>query len=301
MVAGSALLIANNAIMKWLTVVYPVGELLFIRGSFIFIPIAVLAWRAGGWIALRVNHAGHQALRAIMTAASTILMVYSLKLLPLADVTAITFAGPLFITALAVLLLKETVGWKQWGAVVVGFAGVIIMTRPIGEFFQWAALLPVGVAAIGGLRDILTRRISATETAESMLCYTTACVALSGLAMAPFSPWIMPNATHFLMMAIAGILFGAAHYFLILAFRFGEAAVVAPFKYSEMLWAIIAGYLVWQHLPDTWTGVGSVLVIGSGIYIVKREAAARKKKRMLSLQLAATSDRPHSGRAPSSV
>ncbi len=279
MVGGSAILIINNAIMKWLTGTYPVGELLFIRGVFIFVPVAFLAWHAGGWHTLRIGNAQNQFIRAAMTAAATFLIVYSLKLLPLADVTAITFAGPIFITALAVILLGETVGWRRWVAVCIGFAGVVIMIRPTGAFFQWAALLPVGVAAIGGLRDILTRRMSGSETAESMLCYTTIGVALSGLATAPFSNWIMPSATHLLMMALAGLLFGFAHYLLIQAFRCGEAAVVAPFKYSEMLWAVIAGYLIWGHLPDAWIGFGSVLVIGSGLYIAEREAAARKKRR----------------------
>ena len=173
MVGGGALLMMNNAIVKLLTDTVPVGQILFVRGLFIFIPIALLAWRAGGFGSLRIQSVAGQAWRAVLTAAATLLMTISLKLLPLADVTAITFAGPLFVTGLAAWVLGERVGWRRWTAVAVGFAGIVVMTRPTGEALRWAVFLPLGVALVGAVRDVITRRMSTTETSVSMLCYTS--------------------------------------------------------------------------------------------------------------------------------
>ena len=271
MVGGGALLMMNNVVVKLLTASVPVGQLLFVRGLFVSIPIALLAWRAGGLGSLRIRSLKGQVWRAALTAISTILMTHSLRLLPLADVTAITFAGPLFVTALATWVLGERVGWRRWTAVFVGFTGIVLMTSPTGEAaLRWAVFLPLGVALVGAVRDVITRRMSTTETSVSMLCYTSIGVALSGLATWPFG-WTVLEAREVAMMALAACLLGGAQFLAIESFRYAEAAVAAPFKYSEILWAVLFGALVWGHLPDAWIVAGAFLVVGSGLYILHRE------------------------------
>jgi drug/metabolite transporter (DMT)-like permease len=256
-----------------------VGQILFVRGLFISIPIALLAWRAGGLASLCIQSLKGQAWRAALTAAATLLMTNALRLLPLADVTAITFAGPLFITALAAWVLGERVGWRRWSAVVVGFTGIVLMIRPTGEALRWAVFLPLGVALVAAVRDVITRRMSTTETSVSMLCYTTAGVALSGLATWPFG-WAFLEAREVALLALAAGLFGAAHFLVIESFRHAEAAVAAPFKYSEILWATLFGAVIWGHLPDAWIVAGAVLVVGSGLYILHRETRRRRSQRV---------------------
>ena len=277
MVGGGALLMMNNAIVKLLTDTVPVGQILFVRGPFIFIPIALLAWRAGGFGSLRIQSVAGQAWRAVLTAAATLLMTISLKLLPLADVTAITFAGPLFVTGLAAWVLGERVGWRRWTAVAVGFAGIVVMTRPTGEALRWAVFLPLGVALVGAVRDVITRRMSTTETSVSMLCYTSIGVTLSGLATWPFG-WAILEAREVTLLALAACFLGAANFLVIESFRYAEAAVAAPFKYSEILWAVLFGALIWGYLPDAWIVAGSVLVVGSGLYILHRETRRRPQR-----------------------
>ena len=277
-ILGGALLTTNDAVLKWLTGDYPVGQIMFVRGMFVFLPIALLVWRAGGIDALRINSIRGQSLRAVFAFTSGFLFITGLAFLPLADAIAITFAGPLFITALAPPLLGEHVGWRRWSAVLIGFAGVMVMIRPGAGAVQWAALLPLAASLSGAFRDLMTRRMAATETSISIMGFTNAAVVLAGLSTWPFG-WVPLVPGDVGLMALSGMLVGGAHFLLIERYRWAEAALVAPFKYTNMIWAVAFGFAVWGDLPDTWTVIGVAVVIGSGLFIVRREATRKKTRR----------------------
>ena len=277
-ILGGALLTTNDAVLKWLTGDYPVGQIMFVRGMFVFLPIALLVWRAGGIDALRINSIRGQSLRAVFAFTSGFLFITGLAFLPLADAIAITFAGPLFITALAPTLLGEHVGWRRWSAVLIGFAGVMVMIRPGAGAVQWAALLPLAASLSGAFRDLTTRRMAATETSISIMGFTNAAVVLAGLSTWPFG-WVPLVPGDVGLMALSGMLVGGAHFLLIERYRWAEAALVAPFKYTNMIWAVTFGFAVWGDLPDTWTVIGVAVVIGSGLFIVRREATRKKTRR----------------------
>jgi len=276
MVAGGALITLNDALMKWLVGDYAVGQILFVRSLFMLLAVLVAAWRWGGLLALRPRNLPGQFVRATMVVTSTFCFVTGLQYLNLADAVVVSFCGPLFITALATPLLAETVGWRRWVAVIVGFAGVVFIFRPTGGSVQWAALWPLAASLAGALRDILTRRLCATETSLSILLLSTSVVAVVGLATAPFG-WPRLAAIDLGLMALAGFLLFGAHYLLIEAFRLAEAALVAPFKYSNVVWGILFGFLLWGHVPDSWTMAGTVVIVGSGIYILGRETRRRPR------------------------
>ena len=272
---GGAFLTTNDAVLKWLTDDYPVGEIMTLRGIFAFLPIGFIAWRAGGWRALRVRHLHAQTARALFFVASAFIWVFGLIHLPLADAMAATFTGPIMITALAPLLLGEIIGWRRWTAVVIGFCGVLLMIKPTGEGLRLAILLPI-VSVMGGVaRDIITRRIAASESSVATLAFTTAAATLIGLVTLPFG-WTMPNAWDWLLLAVSGILMGAAHFFYIEALRLAEAATVMPFKYFNMVWAVGLGFVIWGDVPDEWVIAGTLLVVVSGLYIMRREAVRRR-------------------------
>ena len=272
---GGAFLTTNDAVLKWLTDNYPVGEIMTLRGIFAFLPIGFIAWRAGGWRALRVRHLHAQTARALFFVASAFIWVFGLIHLPLADAMAATFTGPIMITALAPLLLGEIIGWRRWTAVVIGFCGVLLMIKPTGEGLRLAILLPI-VSVMGGVaRDIITRRIAASESSVATLAFTTAAATLIGLVTLPFG-WTMPNAWDWLLLAVSGILMGAAHFFYIEALRLAEAATVMPFKYFNMVWAVGLGFVIWGDMPDEWVIAGTLLVVVSGLYIMRREAVRRR-------------------------
>jgi drug/metabolite transporter (DMT)-like permease len=270
MLLGVILLVLNDALIKTLTLGYPVGQLLFLRGMFVIPWVLMLATRAGGLRALRVINVKGQAWRGACVIAGSFLFVSGLRHLPLADAVAISFTGPLFITAMAPYALGERVGWRRRGAVLAGFLGVLIMARPGGEALQLAVLLPLGAALCGGVRDLITRRIARSETTVSMLFVTTTVVMLAGLATVPLG-WAPLDTADLWTFAASGVLVAGAHYLMIEAFRHGEAALVAPFKYSTMVWAVLFGYLFFGDLPDAWTLAGAAVVVFAGLYILHRE------------------------------
>ena len=278
MLAGCLLLTVNDAVVKWVSGEFQLGQVLATRGlAALIIILAVVAWRKEFHI-FRVKYPGVQFLRAILMIVSTFLFVSGLRVLPLAENIAIAFVGPIFVTALAPVFLAEKVGWRRWTAVLVGFAGVLVMLRPQaalsidggGDGLNWLALFPAGAALCGAFRDILTRRISHGEATGTTLFYSTLGVTLAGAAVTPFG-WQTPGATDLALLSLAGLLLCSAHFLHIETFRFAEAALVAPFKYSSLLWAMAFGFLIWGDVPDRWTLLGAGLLIGSGIYIFHRE------------------------------
>jgi drug/metabolite transporter (DMT)-like permease len=280
MVGGSALLTLNDGTVKWLSADYPIGEIMTLRGLFVFLPIAFFTWRGGGLRALDIRNLGAQGARAGLTMLSTLFYLTALAVMPIADTIALTFTGPLFLTMLVSPLLGEPVGWRRWTAVVVGFMGIVVMVRPGSGTLQVVALLPVGAALMGAVRDIITRRITSdiatAESSVAILCFTTLVVILAGLLTLPFG-WRMPTIGDVGLLACSGFLIGAAHYLLIEAFRHAEAGLIAPFKYTSIIWAVIFGFVVWGDIPDRWMVSGAVLVIGSGLYIFHREAVSHTR------------------------
>lgn len=278
MVAGSAVLTLSDAVTKWLTAGYPVGQIMCIRAVFTLIPIMVFAWHAGGMHALRIRNVRMQILRAACAVASAALFVTGLAYLPLAACIAIAFSGPLFVTALATPMLGEQVGWRRWSAVFVGFLGVLVMLRPTDGAVHWAALLPLLAAASGAFRDIITRKVRLSASPVAVLAFTMAATGLAGLWTLPFG-WEPVAWNDLLLLAAAGILVGTAQYLVIHAFYVAEASLVIPYKYMSLIWAALLGYIMWGDVPNRWLVVGAALVVGSGLYIMHREARLARRGR----------------------
>jgi drug/metabolite transporter (DMT)-like permease len=274
MIAGGFLLTINDAIQKWMTDGFPTGQLLSMRGLFVLLPIGVLVWRAGGMSALRINRYRGQSIRAGLVCLSSLLFLTSLSLMPLADAIALTFAGPLFITALAPFMLGEIVGWHRWMAVLFGFVGVVIMVQPSSGALQWVAVFPLGVALCGALRDIVTRHMHATESTVAIMFYSVVAVILFGFVIGA-AGWRDMSVGQIGLFAINGIVLGAAYFFLIEALRHAEASMVSPFKYVTLLWAILLGQVIWGDIPGAQVLMGAVLIIASGWYLLHREAKQR--------------------------
>ncbi|MAH85291.1 MAG: hypothetical protein CBB68_13780 [Rhodospirillaceae bacterium TMED8] len=275
MIGGAALLTANDAVIKWLTADYPVGQIMFLRGIFVLAPISFLIWHAGGVHRLQTRQPLLHLLRAALVICGTFLFVTGLRFLPLAEAIAIAFAGPLFITALAQPLLGESIGWRRWMAVFAGFCGVLIICQPGGAVFQWVALLTLAASLTGAFRDILTRKMAAEETSEAQLTFTSLGVTMGGLATIFITDWQPVAMRDWALFALDGLLIGGAHFLMIETFRYAEAGLVAPFKYSSVVWAALFGYFVFGDLPDQSTMIGGAVVIASGMYILHRERKRR--------------------------
>ena len=270
MCAAMVLLTASDAAAKLLKADYSAGQIIFIRA---FLALLILLTYAGATRRLRrlrIRSWRQQLLRGGFSVSGTFLFITALGLLPLADAVALTFAGPLFVGALAGPVLGERVGWRRWTAIVVGFIGIIIILRPGGSAWQWALLLPLCVAATDGARDLLTRHMAMAEDSLSTMIVTFSCVGIVSLFTIPFGwrPLTMDALPAFLA---AGVFFTGAHFLMIESLRQAEAGLAVPYKYTSMVWAVILGVLLWDDWPDLWVITGSVIIIASGIYVFHRE------------------------------
>jgi len=262
-----------NTFVKQVRGDLPVVEIIWGRYFFHFALILVLFPRRIPTL-LKSEDKGLQIARSILVLLATACMFVALGFMPLADAVAITFAGPLLIVALSALVLHETVGPRRWAAVIVGFIGVLVIIRPGAGVFQWAALLPVAVAFFYALYQILTRHLSHRSDPLSMLFYTALVGAVAMSVIAPFD-WQAPTAAQWLMLAAAGFLGGLGHYAIIKAYERSETALVAPFAYTEIIWATTLGFFIFGDFPDLFTFVGTAIIVASGVYVLHRERKAR--------------------------
>jgi drug/metabolite transporter (DMT)-like permease len=257
MVASSGLLTVNDAMVKWLTQGYPVGQVIALRGTLLVALILVWAVTTGNASLLRVRDRMLQGTRGCLMAASTYLFVTALSLMPIADAIAIGFAGPIIATALAAVLLGESVGWRRWAAVGIGFVGVVLMVRPAPDVVRVVALV--------------TRRMGARgESTAAVVLVSTAIVAVAGFASAPFG-WVPVRGADLGLFAVSATLLGLAQALMVESLRLGEVGLVVPFKYTSLVWALILGLIVWGQAPGPWTWSGGVLIVGAGLYIWRRE------------------------------
>ena len=263
-----------DALIKYQAARYPVIEVVFFRSLFALAPLAWLVMRGGGRRALATRQPRLQAVRAVIGFVSLVCFFQAFALMPLADVVAIGFAAPLFITALSVPLLGEQVGWRRWSAVLVGFVGVLIMVRPGSGLIGGATFIALIGTLTYSLSIITIRRLSATDGAAPTVASFTGLSVLGSGAVLPFV-WVTPTPSDAAMLVATGLLGGAGQIAFTRAFALAPPVIVAPFDYANMLLATALGFLIWGDVPTPAVLAGAVLVIASGLYIVYREAIRR--------------------------
>jgi len=270
MLAGIAGFAVMDAIIKWLTADYPVPQVVALRSWFGLPLLCIFALHQGGLKTLKTRRPMVHVGRYLLVLALSFSFFWALSQMKLVDAIAITFAAPIFITALSVPLLKEPVGLHRWFAIGIGFCGVLIMLRPGMGVFQWAALVVLGSVVVYALLMITTRAFKSTESTASLMLYPQLGMSLTGIVFAPLL-WVTPSLGDLGLFALAGLFGSVGVMCLTHAFRLGPAAVISPFEYSALIWATLLGFLLWGELPDKYTLVGAGIVILSGLYIVYRE------------------------------
>jgi drug/metabolite transporter (DMT)-like permease len=220
-----------------------------------------------------------QLLRGGVMSLSTLLNFTALKYLRMDQTIAITFLTPLLVALLAGPLLGEWVGWRRMVAIVVGFLGVAIVVRPDIGFVHWAMLLSIAATFCYALYNIATRYMAPLDSAAVMQFYTP----LGGLILfgpTVFFVWETPQSFAAWSILIAcGLLGSVSHWFLILAHRLAPASLVAPFVYTEIVWIVALGALIFGDWPDAWTLAGATIVIASGLYLLYRETVRARQQR----------------------
>jgi drug/metabolite transporter (DMT)-like permease len=270
MIAGIAGFAVMDATIKWLTADYPVTQVVALRSWFGLPFLCLLALYEGGLKALKTRRPLVHIGRYTLVLALSFSFFWALSQMKLVDAIAITFAAPILITALSVPLLKEPVGLHRWLAISIGFCGVLIMLRPGAGVFQWAALVVLGSAVVYALLMITTRAFKSTESTAALMLYPQLGMSLTGIVFAPLF-WVTPNLSDLGLFALAGMFGSVGVVCLTNAFRLAPAATISPFEYTALIWATLLGFLLWDELPDTYTLIGTGIVITSGLYIIYRE------------------------------
>jgi drug/metabolite transporter (DMT)-like permease len=275
MVISMAAFTANDAMMKVVTQTLPLMQVIAIRGAMAALLLLALARALGqGRIAVPRADRGALALRTAAELAATLTFLTALMHMPLANLSAILQALPLAVTLAAALFLRERVGWRRMAAIAVGFAGVLMIVRPGTEGFDLWSLLGVASMLCIVVRDLATRRLSPALPSVTVAFLTSLAVMAMGLfgMAAGFGGWAPPAMDDVARMAGSATLLVLGYLFIVKAMRAGEVGLVAPFRYTSLLWAILLGWLVFGTLPDALTWAGAVLIVASGLFSLWREA-----------------------------
>jgi drug/metabolite transporter (DMT)-like permease len=270
MMGAVALFAIQDTISKHLSAGYPAVEVAWFRyvSGFLVI-LAALPW-LGGRTAFVSRRPGLQLLRGAMLYSSTVLFVAAIYYIPLPTATAIGFISPLFLTALSIPFLGEKVGPRRWAAIVVGFAGVLIVVRPGFGTFQWALLIPIVMAALYAVYQVATRLIRDDDRPITSLLWPTVVGCVLGFLPVPFV-WVSPGFWDGMLMVMLGLCGSASHLCLVLAFARAPATTLAPFAYTQLIWVTILSYVFFGEIPDLPTLLGAAVIVASGLYVFYRE------------------------------
>ena len=278
MILAVMLFTVMDTIGKLLSAHQPVQQVVWGRYFFQFAWMLLLVPYYGLGGLLRTAHPGIQVTRGLLVALATICFFTALSLVPMAEAYTISFAAPFIVTILSIPFLGERVGWRRWTAIGVGFLGVLVVIRPGFGVVHWALLLPLVTATCFASYQILTRKVGARsgEHPVAMLFY----MALAGTAvmsmLVPFH-WQPLDATAWAGMVAMGALAAVGHMLLIRALALASAVTLSPFIYTQLIWAIIFGYVLFGEVPDGWMLLGSAIIVGSGLFVFYREYVQSQK------------------------
>jgi drug/metabolite transporter (DMT)-like permease len=268
-VFGIGCITFNDSMMKLIVTDYPIGQAIFIRGLLALLPIFWLVSRQGGIRALRIRKPKMQFWCALLLALPIFVFIFSLSQLPLSLATIIFFTNPLFVCLLAPWWLGERVTWIIGGAVALGFVGTLLVINPTSEGFELIYAAPVFVALLSAIRELVVRQAMASETAISTLFYSSVAVTVIAACTFPLG-WLPMGLREWGLLAAAACGFGLGIYSVTEALRFAPASLLAPYKYSAIVWALVLGYLFWDELPTPMVWAGTALIVISGTVVLYR-------------------------------
>lgn len=263
--------VTNDALVKFASQSMPGAQLIFIRGLMSVLLVLAVAHALGATSRLREATRGWVAIRALVDAAATMLYLGSLFHLPIGNATAINLAAPLFMTLFAALFMAERVRGARWLAVGFGFLGVLLVIQPRAEGFNGYALVCLLGTLFHAARDLMTRRIHTGIPSILITLSTAVAVTVVSGVGSLLQGWKPFGLFEFALLALASVFLTGGYYFIINSMRHGEMTLIAPFRYSGLLFALVLGYLVWGEVPNTQAWFGIALLIGSGLYVLVSE------------------------------
>lgn len=260
-----------DVIAKYLSRTYPVPVIVWARYAFNLVLLAVYLAATRRFDVWRTKRPGIQLARGLLLATATLVFFTSLTVLPLAEAAAIGFVLPLFVVALAVPMLKERLDSARLIAIVVGLAGALVIVRPGSGVYSWYALLPIAMAFCNALFQVLTRMVAGVDRPFTSLFYGSSVGAVVLTLVVPVF-WKAPHGLwHWSLLLTLGVLATLGHLALIRALGYSGATLLAPFTYTQLVWSMLFGWIVFGDFPDGWSLVGMAIIVASGLYVVNRQ------------------------------
>ncbi len=278
--------VINDAMVKMVTPLMNVGQIIVLRGVMTTLLVFVIAWQLGALRPLKATMNKMFILRALADAIAAISFVTALTMVPLANAGAILQVQPLAVTLGAALFLAEPVGWRRWSAILIGFAGVLIIIRPGSEGFTSASLLLILCVIAASVRDLTTRRLNADipslfVTVISSLTVTV----IGGFIVVPYGGFQPVTMDGLLPLVLGAVMLFIGSQAMVMAMRTGEISFIAPFRYTSLLWSIALGFVLFDDIPDGWMLSGATIVIAAGLYTFYRES--RQNRLLAKIKAAA--------------
>jgi drug/metabolite transporter (DMT)-like permease len=275
-VASTVFLASSDAMAKYLARSLPAAEIAWIRFLvfvLIMLPIVLAPSSANP---MRSTRPLVQVSRGLALLCSSIFFIIGLGYLPIAEAAATAFIAPVFVTGLSIVFLSEKVGLRRWIATIVGLMGVLVVVRPGTSAFHPAVVFPILSALGWAVALVLTRKITSGDRAITTMAFS----AITGfLVMSVIVPyyWVEPGWPQILLGIGIGVSSTFGHWIVVLAFRYADASVLAPFSYVQLVWVSLLGFFVFGEVPDAWTLGGAALIIASGVYTAHRERVRRSQ------------------------
>lgn len=267
---------AMNVFVKLAAESHSIIEIMFFRNMLGIVPVTMLILLHPKQLnLLKTSRIGGHLIRGTIGMASMTCFFWSFKLLPLADATAIQFAMPIILTALSVPFLGEKVGPWRWGAVIVGFIGVLIIAAPTGDTHVIGSIVAFMAACFTATTMIIVRKLGKTEHTHTIVFYFSLIGAIISGAFLPWF-WTPPSLVSFVYLIMCGLTGGAGQVFLTKAYAEAPAAYVSPFSYMSILFAVFFGWIIWDTIPHLNVMIGAAIVISSGLFILYRETVLKK-------------------------
>ncbi len=285
----------QDVIVKEMSDTYPVLEFVFVRSAASLLPVVLLVWLETRGKGFKTQRPWLHTIRGLVMVLAYTNYYLAVASMPLAAAVAVFFAGPLFVTAISGLIMREPVGPRRWTAVIFGFIGVLVIARPGFGVFELGAVFAVFSALCYAVGMVITRQLGRTDSGAAMvlsqsLVYLIV-AGIAGLAMQDIAVehdahagiqfllrgWVMPDWEGIGLMVLCGLIATVGFYGIAQAYRIGASSAVAPFEYSGILWGTFWGFAIWTEVPDFWTVVGIIIIVASGIYVLRREALVGRK------------------------
>ena len=269
--------LTNDALVKYVSQSLPAAQLIFIRGMFATSLLLVVAYTMG---LLRAPRVGETAawryvmqrpvlLRSFLDVLGTMTYLGALFHMPIGNATAINMAAPLFMTLLAVLVFRERVGAGRWLATATGFVGVLLVVQPAADGFNAWALVCLLSALLSSSRDLVTRAIHVDVPSVLITVAAAFATALFAGAICAFQGWQPVTAGQLGLLAAASVFLSSAYYLIVVGMRGGDISVVAPFRYTALVFALVIGWVVWGDVPNALAWAGIMLLVGAGLYMMR--------------------------------